>query len=240
MNGFEPVPRQAHALGCLGMALILAFFCLLPLLFFQAMEDALVKLHLDRTTALLIVLGILAGSVVNIPVWRVEREGEQIVEMIAIFGLSAWMPRLRRVRRDTVIAVNVGGCVIPVALAVWQMSHLIEAGGRTLAALTAAATANVAVCFLVARPVAGVGIVMPGFLSPLTAVGVTWLLLMPESFAAVRPPVAFVSGVLGPLVGADLLHLKDITKVPMGMLSIGGAGTFDGIVLSGILAALLA
>jgi uncharacterized membrane protein len=52
--------------------------------------------------------------------------------------------------------------------------------------------------------------------------------------------VAFVAGVLGPLIGADLFHLKDISRVSAGILSIGGAGTFDGIVLSGILAALLA
>jgi uncharacterized membrane protein len=52
--------------------------------------------------------------------------------------------------------------------------------------------------------------------------------------------IAYVAGNLGPLVGADLLHLKEILRVPAGMLSFGGAGTFDGIVLSGILAALLA
>jgi uncharacterized membrane protein len=41
------------------------------------------------------------------------------------------------------------------------------------------------------------------------------------------------------LIGADLLHLKDITRVSVGMLSIGGAGTFDGIVLSAVLATVL-
>jgi uncharacterized membrane protein len=46
--------------------------------------------------------------------------------------------------------------------------------------------------------------------------------------------------VLGPLIGADLLHLRDIEKIATGIASIGGAGTFDGIVLSGIVAAYLA
>ena len=40
-------------------------------------------------------------------------------------------------------------------------------------------------------------------------------------------------------VGADLLHLKEIEQSTVGMASIGGAGTFDGIVLSGIVAAYL-
>jgi uncharacterized membrane protein len=85
-----------------------------------------------------------------------------------------------------------------------------------------------------------VGIAMPGFVAALTAVAGTWILLWPAPYAELRAPVAFVAGVAGPLIGADLLHLKDITKVSAGMLSIGGAGTFDGIVLSGVLAAVLA
>lgn len=82
------------------------------------------------------------------------------------------------------------------------------------------------------------GIMMPGLVSPLVAVSLTWLLLpfgSPD-----RAPVAFVGGVLGPLIGANLLHLRDISRLSTGLLSMGGAGTFDGIVLSGILAALLA
>jgi uncharacterized membrane protein len=62
------------------------------------------------------------------------------------------------------------------------------------------------------------------------------LFLVPDQ----APPVAFVAGVLGPLIGADLLHLRDIEKIATGIASIGGAGTFDGIVLSGIVAAYLA
>jgi uncharacterized membrane protein len=46
--------------------------------------------------------------------------------------------------------------------------------------------------------------------------------------------------VLGPLIGADLLHIRDVEALETGIDSIGGAGTFDGIVLSGIVAAYLA
>jgi uncharacterized membrane protein len=62
------------------------------------------------------------------------------------------------------------------------------------------------------------------------------MLLAPD----IAPPVAFVVGVTGPLVGADLLHLRDIHLTETGVVSIGGAGTFDGIVLSGVVAAYLA
>jgi len=45
---------------------------------------------------------------------------------------------------------------------------------------------------------------------------------------------------LGPLIGADLLHLRDIKTLATGVASIGEDGTFDGILLSGIVAAYLA
>jgi uncharacterized membrane protein len=76
---------------------------------------------------------------------------------------------------------------------------------------------------------------MPAFIPPVVA-ALSALLFAPEE----APAVAFVAGVMGPLCGADLLHLRDLSKVATGMASIGGAGTFDGIVLSGILAAYLA
>lgn len=72
---------------------------------------------------------------------------------------------------------------------------------------------------------------MPAAIAALSA-----LWLAPEQ----APQVAFVSRVLGPLIGADLLHLRDIESLDTGIASIGGAGTFDGIVLSGIVAAYLA
>ena len=66
-----------------------------------------------------------------------------------------------------------------------------------------------------------------------------WI-VFPGGPADQRVAAAFIAGVAGPIVGADLLHLKDLTKTPVAIMSIGGAGTFDGIVLSGVLAALLA
>jgi uncharacterized membrane protein len=52
--------------------------------------------------------------------------------------------------------------------------------------------------------------------------------------------VAYVSGVLGTLIGADLLNLNRISKLGAPVASIGGAGTFDGVFLSGIIAVILA
>jgi len=105
--------------------------------------------------------------------------------------------------------------------------QLASAGGWPQTATLLIVAANVGVCYAAARPVTGIGIMMPGFVSPLTCVLLAWILLGGDDLAEFRAPAAFVGGVAGPLVGADLLHLKDITRVSVGMLSIGGAGTFE-------------
>ncbi len=241
MNGQHIRPAVFPALGCLGVIVALALICMLPLVLVDLIRTALTRLHLPPTVALLTVFGIFAGSLINIPVHRIERIGEQPYSPLSVFGYWGDRPPLYRVRSATIIAVNVGGCVIPTLLAVVQIIYLArggDGGSGSFAVMGLVAVVNIAVCYRIARPVQGVGIMMPGFVSPLVSVGLTWLLLSPAS--PDRVSVAFVSGVLGPLIGADLLHLKDITRVSTGMMSIGGAGTFDGIVLSGILAALLA
>ena len=55
-----------------------------------------------------------------------------------------------------------------------------------------------------------------------------------------RALTAYVAGTTGVLIGADLLRINDIRQLGAPSASIGGAGTFDGIFLTGIVAVLLA
>jgi uncharacterized membrane protein len=222
-------------LGVLPLLLFLMLLVMLPFVFGQVFAAALVKLKLDPMVAMLVVIGIFLGSPINIPVKRISRTEAMPVDPLAVFGLQGWWPMLQRVRRETVIAVNVGGCLIPVTLAIYETAHVATAGVKPLAGLLLAVFINIVVCCWTAKPVKGIGIAMPGLLPPMLAT-TSALLLVPDQ----APPVAFVAGVLGPLIGADLLHLRDIEKIATGIASIGGAGTFDGIVLSGIVAAYLA
>lgn len=222
-------------LAFVSLLLCVILLLLFPVLFADLMLASLSKLQLSPHMAVTLLIGIFLGSLINIPVKSIVREYDVIVHPLAIYGLADFWPRLRRIRRNTVIAVNVGGCLIPAGLASYQLSHLAAAGTPALLATAATSFANVLACYFIARPVTGLGIVMPGFVSPLVSAGLALLL-----YPAMAPPVAFVAGVIGPLVGADLLHLKEIKAGGIGVLSIGGAGTFDGIVLSGIVAAYLA
>ena len=62
-------------------------------------------------------------------------------------------------------------------------------------------------------------------------------LALSRRFAA---PIAYIGGSLGVLIGADLLNLGQLRSLGASVASIGGAGTFDGIFLTGVIAVLLA
>ena len=207
----------------------------MPVLFAQVMGLALAKLRMDPQMALVVIIGILFGSVINIPVKRLVREEEVPVHPFPYFGFLERWAEWQQSQRETIVAVNLGGCVIPSLVALYEIGHLLRKDGLFLLAVVVAVAINAAVCDKLAKPVKGMGIAMPAMVPPLVA-AMSALLLAPDQ----APPLAFVAGVLGPLLGADILHLKDIPRISTGMASIGGAGTFDGIVLSGILAAYLA
>src|SRR5262249_33269147 len=135
-----------------------------------------------------------------------------------------WVPR------RTVIAVNVGGALVPAGVSAYLLFH-DALGSAALVAIAVVAGAG----YLVARPPAGGGGVGAGPFPPLVA-GAAGLLLG----GATAPALAYVSGVLGTLIGADLLNLNRIGRLGAPVASIGGAGTFDGVLLSGIGAVLIA
>ena len=228
--------------GCPAFIVLFALLLLIPFFFARLMLAAVAQLGLPSDLALLALFGIFLGGAVNIPVKRVERHEELPVQPLALYGFGRILPRLGfepagggPYRTYTTIAVNLGGCVIPVALAVYEVVRIVGRGPATIGIAAGIAALDVLACYRLARPMPNVGIAMPALVPPVIA-AVPSLLLVPD-FA---PPVAFVAGVLGPLVGADVLHLREIRTVPTGVASIGGAGTFDGIVLSGMIAALLA
>jgi uncharacterized membrane protein len=130
----------------------------------------------------------------------------------------------------TVLAVNVGGAVIPTLMSTYLVMRY-RLWGRAAIAVVAIAI----IIHMMATPVRGVGIAVP-VLAPVVVTAILAFILSRE-YAA---PLAYVGGSMGTLVGADLLNLDKITGLGAPVASIGGAGTFDGIFLTGILAVLLA
>lgn len=209
--------------------LALALLALGAALLVGAVAVASRRLGVSEEIAL-VVLGVsLLGSWINIPVARVRSVGRPVGE-VRVFGVRYLIRGTPEVH-ETVIAVNVGGALVPAALSV----VLLIRSGAWWPALAAIAVVG-ALAFLVARPVEGVGIVLPTLLTPVAAALCAVLLAPTDSV----PSVAYAAGTLGALIGADLLHLRTIGDLGVGVASIGGAGTFDGIFVSGLVAVLLA
>jgi uncharacterized membrane protein len=130
-----------------------------------------------------------------------------------------------------VVALNVGGGLIPTAFSLFLLAHNPLPLGEVVLAVGIVAS----VCYFVSRPIPRLGIGMPIFIAPITAALVAMLLLPHQS-----APLAYICGTIGVLVGADLFRLKDVRQLGAPIASIGGAGTFDGIFITGIVAVLLA
>jgi len=183
----------------------------------------------NANTAMLIFLFILVGSFVNIPLY--EKEGVEYETTYRIFGLIYAVRR----RQKIIVAVNLGGCVFPSILALKATFDLLH--HVPLNAWLATFFLTSAVIYHFARPVPNVGIVVPMLIPPLTAALFSFFaLFLADSAMILLPKMAFSTGVLSALFGADILHLKDLNKIGSGVVSIGGAGTFDGIFLTGIFA----
>lgn len=219
--------------GCLSL-LVLGVFLLLPFFLANVFLTALAKLGLGPTSSVLVAFGVFVGGAINVPVTRIEQTELVEYQPTELLGLGRLLAQPVQRQSYTIIAVNVGGCLVPTALAGYQMARLALHAPSTLFALAGALVLNVALCYYLATPVSNRGIALQP-LVPAGAAALSGLLLAPEW----APPLAFAVGVLGPLIGADLLHLDDISEIGTGMASIGGAGTFDGIVLSGLVATLL-
>jgi len=187
------------------------------------------KLGLSLSSALLLLFTSLFGSAINLPLFSIQAEPGNPQSFPPLRGLLNQPSR--PFHGKTIIAMNVGGCLIPVTFSL----YLIQQHQLTWLDIIVATGIVTTVCHLVSRPVAGLGIGMPILIAPLTA-AITALLLSTEHSA----PLAYISGTLGVLIGADLLRLKNIRQMGTPLASIGGAGTFDGIFLTGIVAVLLA
>ena len=160
----------------------------LPILFGELLATSLAKLHLSPEMALLLMMAIIIGGLVNIPVRRIAHERVVPMHPLAVFGLGGLWPEMARERPETIIAINFGGCVVPAGLALCQLFHLATAGSSTLFALFVAATIYVAACYFSAQPVQGVGIVLLGLL-PAAIAALMVLLFAPWEAA----PVAYIA-----------------------------------------------
>jgi uncharacterized membrane protein len=194
----------------------------------KLLQYVYLQLGVSPGAAILLLIASLLGSYVNIPIGTLGSEPVAEPGQVYFFGVPYVIPRL--MEPEVILAVNVGGAVIPTVLSFYLLSR------NALWLRGLAATACVAaVCYVYAQPVRGVGIALPIFVAPIAATLVAALISWRQA-----APLAYAGGSLGVLVGADLMNFDKLRGMGTPVLSIGGAGTFDGIFLTGVLSVLLA
>ena len=205
------------------------FIVLLVLIQLGALRYAYMRLGMSSGAALLLLAAALVGSYFNIPVAQLG--GERVVSgaVVDYFGMRYVVPVVED-WPGTLIAVNVGGAVIPVLVSL----YLLVRQSLWIRGLLATVVVALVIHWF-AEPVRGVGIAVPIFL-PALITAMLALVLARERAA----PLAYVAGSLGTLIGADLTNLDKVSDLGAPVASIGGAGTFDGIFVTAIIAVLLA
>ena len=208
-------------IGCLILLLFALFLpVLFILVFLKIVSFGFEKLGFSPEATFFILFLILIGSVINIPL---TKKKVVYVERPHFFGLFK-KPQMEAQG----ISINLGGAIIPISLSLFFLSKI------PLQPVLIATILVVIICHHLARIIPGRGIVLPAFVPPIFS-ALFALILAPE-FAA---PTAFVCGTMGTLIGADILNIFKIQRTSPGMLSIGGAGVFDGIFLVGIVSVFL-
>ena len=218
------------------LLICLAFLVgLLLMIQMQLISSAFVILGLSPRAALLALLVSLIGSYINIPLYTVESGPAPTTATADNFGVTYTIPFEYGVS-GTTVAINVGGALVPLFISAYALLGAPEAFLPSI-------LGTVIVAIIVhrfAQPLKGLGIAIPMFIPPLTAVLVALFLGRAMRVSRSAHVIAYVSGVLGTLIGADLTNLNRIADLGAPVASIGGAGTFDGVFLTGIVAVLLA
>ncbi|HID32129.1 MAG TPA: DUF1614 domain-containing protein, partial [bacterium (Candidatus Stahlbacteria)] len=197
----------------------LTMIFLLPVIIFfipmQVLAYGFEKLGLSPISGVMFFGLSLIGSTINIPIK--EEEAYEIEKFPSLF--SFLYGHIQPPIQKKVLAINLGGAVLPTLLAIYLFLFRAPIVPTLIATIV-----MIIITKKLARPVQNIGIVMPTFIPPILAAIIAWTISSKDP-----APVAYISGVLGTLIGADLLNLNRIGQMSCGVMSIGGAGVFDGI-----------
>ncbi len=208
---------------------VLALAVLLAVVYVGAISVSFGKLGLTRESAFILLFLCLLGSVINIPLFTIKSE---VPTRLPGTYVPAYLREyLKRLGGRTLIAINVGGCIIPVLFS----AYLFITQPLMLHEVLTGVMLVTLVSYFCSFPVKGVGIGMPMLIAPVAAAIIA--IILNDELSA---PLAYISGTMGVLTGADLLNFRHVSRMGAMVASIGGAGTFDGIFMTGILAVLLA
>jgi uncharacterized membrane protein len=217
---------QALPLLVLGFLLLLGVLVLMIEL--RVLSYAYRKIGVPARWMFIVLVLSLLGSYINIPLYAVTVPRLVPPAEFTVMGRTYIVPPAIE-PRTTIVAMNVGGALVPLLLSLYLFFRL-----RMYARMLLGIAVVAVIVHALAQIVPGVGIAVPMFVPPLVAALVGLILSFRRA-----PPVAYVSGSMGALIGADISNLHRLADIGAPVVSIGGAGTFDGVFLTGIIAGLI-
>jgi uncharacterized membrane protein len=213
----------------ISLALFFLFLLLIPVLFILAPAVAFAKMGLSPFFGYAFFILCLVGGGVNIPVYREKIKYPLPIDNVTSLFIKYLGISIPPMSTERIIALNLGGAILPSLLSIYLLFFVPIS--KVVLAIIITSTA----AFIMSKPVKGLGIVMPPFVPPIIA-AITAIIISRDH----APQLAYISGVMGTLIGADLLRIPQLRNLEAQFLSIGGAGIFDGIYLVGLVSVLLA
>ncbi|MHA2365075.1 MAG: DUF1614 domain-containing protein, partial [Candidatus Hodarchaeales archaeon] len=198
------------------------------------------QLGMDPFLATMLVFLSLILSSVNLPAGIIHIDAKLEIRSFWFYNKYIEAPVLTN-GSSTRIFFNVGGAVIPFLISI----GLIVFNPQVFTASILAIIPVTIITYRLSRVIPGRGIGIPLLILPVIGLGcglaVAGLMtLLGDSLSTVDIAIiVYTATTVGTLLGADILNLAKIKQLRSPFLAIGGAGTFDGVFLVGILATLV-
>ncbi|WP_243675712.1 DUF1614 domain-containing protein [Vulcanisaeta distributa] len=134
--------------------------------------------------------------------------------------------------------MNVGGAVIPTIVSIYLITEYLIRSMLVFISFVMSLALSSLIIWRNARLIPGIGIALPSALPILLTL--TFTLITTITLHANPLAFSYSLGSLSTLLGADIFNIKRVVRVMRGYVSIGGAGVFDGIYLTGLTSLILA
>jgi uncharacterized membrane protein len=190
-------------------------------------------LGLSILEAVALYVALLVAGFVNLPVYEFKSRRDSEQKYVSYLGMKYPLPVWHG--HNTVVSINLGGCI----LALMISGYLALSLPLTTTLLSMAIVALG--IFLLSKPSRSAGFYVPALAPPLLSllVALTGLYLSGGGlYNCAR--LAFAAGTAGTLLGTTLLNAPRLEKLGTSSISVGGLGTFDGIILTGLLSTIVA
>jgi uncharacterized membrane protein len=143
--------------------------------------------------------------------------------------------------KNWMVGINMGGAVIPIILSI----YLTYKKKISLKSILLGIVIVAAFTFLITRADVTKGIVasFPYYLIPAFSASIISIIIYWKQFKKAAP-LAYISGTIGVLIGADMFRLPELLRLSHELTSpknaiIGGANVFDMVYITGLIAVIV-